>query len=138
MSDAGVFSAYIGTDKLHIDVSTDLILREFEKLCQKQVSNAELNRTKAQLKGSMMLSLESIPHRMMRLGTSELYFQDINSIDAILKQINNVQQDDVQAIAKSLFREDCLSKVVIFPDGQSERSSSSEPSVASGKDGRAA
>ena len=138
MSDAGVFSAYIGTDKLHIDVSTDLILREFEKLCQKQVSNAELNRTKAQLKGSMMLSLESIPHRMMRLGTSELYFQDTNSIDAILKQINNVQQDDVQAIAKSLFREDCLSKVVIFPDGQSERSSSSEPSVASGKDGRAA
>jgi predicted Zn-dependent peptidase len=138
MSDAGVFSAYIGTDKLHIDVSTDLILREFGKLCQKRVSIAELNRTKAQLKGSMMLSLESIPHRMMRLGTSELYFQDINSIDAILKQINNVQQDDVQAIAKSLFREDCLSKVVIFPDGQSGRSFAPEPSVASGKGGRAA
>jgi predicted Zn-dependent peptidase len=137
MSDAGVFSAYIGTDKLHVDVSTDLILKEFEKLCEKRVSSAELNRTKAQLKGSMMLSLESIPHRMMRLGTSELYFQDVNSIDAILKHINDVQQDDVQAIAKSLFRDDCLSKVVILPDGQSERNSASEPSVASGKDGHA-
>lgn len=118
MSDAGVFSAYIGTDKQHIDISTDLILKEFDKLRQKPVSNAELNRTKAQLKGSMMLSLESIPHRMMRLGTSELYFHDINPIDAILKQINSVQQDDVQSIANTLFRENHLSKVVIHPNGQ--------------------
>ena len=118
MSDAGVFSAYIGTDKQHVDFSTDLILKEFDKLVRKPVSHAELHRTKAQLKGSMMLSLESIPHRMMRLGTSELYFQDINPIDAILKEINNVQQDDVQALAQSLFKESKLSKVIIHPDGQ--------------------
>ena len=118
MSDVGVFSAYIGTDKQHINVSTDLIMKEFDKLRQKPVSKAELNRTKAQLKGSMMLSLESIPHRMMRLGTSELYFRDINPIDAILKQINSVRQDDVQSIANTLFRENHLSKVVIHPDGQ--------------------
>jgi predicted Zn-dependent peptidase len=118
MSDAGVFSAYIGTDKQHIDVSTDLILKEFDRLRQKPVSIAELNRTKAQLKGSMMLSLESIPHRMMRLGTSELYFHDINPIDAILRQINSVQQDDVQSIANTLFRENHLSKVVIHPEEQ--------------------
>ncbi|HTY36560.1 MAG TPA: pitrilysin family protein [Bacteroidota bacterium] len=118
MSDAGVFSAYIGTDKQHVDFSTELILREFEKLVKKPVSLAELNRTKAQLKGSMMLSLESIPHRMMRLGTSELYFQDINSIDSILKQINGVRQEDVQDTAQSLFKQSRLSKVVIHPDGQ--------------------
>ncbi|MCX6135759.1 MAG: pitrilysin family protein [Ignavibacteriales bacterium] len=118
MSDAGIFSAYIGTDKQHIEVSTDLILKEFDKLVRKPVSNAELNRTKAQLKGSMMLSLESIPHRMMRLGTSELYFHDINPIDVILKQINSVHQDDVQSIAQSLFKEKKLSTVVIHPDGQ--------------------
>lgn len=118
MSDAGVFSAYIGTDKQHIEISTDLILKEFDKLRQKPVSNAELNRTKAQLKGSMMLSLESIPHRMMRLGTSELYFHDINPIDAILKQINSVGQEEVQSIANTLFRENHLSKVVIHPNGQ--------------------
>jgi len=118
MSDAGVFSAYIGTDKQHIDISTALIMKEFDKLRQRPVSKAELNRTKAQLKGSMMLSLESIPHRMMRLGTSELFFHDINPIDVILKQINNVQQDDVQAIANTLFRENHLSKVVIHPDGK--------------------
>ena len=123
MSDAGVFSAYIGTDKQHIEFSTGLILKEFERLCEKSVSHAELGRTKAQLKGSMMLSLESIPHRMMRLGTSELYFHDITTIDSILKQINGVTQDDVQAIAVSLFRGDHLSKVLIQPEGNIQKQS---------------
>ncbi len=117
MSDAGVFSAYIGTDKAHVSKSTDLILREFDKLRQRPVSKAELERTKAQLKGSMMLSLESIPNRMMRLGTSELYFQEFNTIDSILKHINDVSQDEIQEIAGILFREQALSKVIIQPDG---------------------
>ena len=128
MSDAGVFSAYIGTDKQHIETSTELILKEFEKLRLKPVSRAELNRTKAQLKGSMMISLESIPNRMMRLGTAELYFQDVNPIDAIIKQIDAVQEDDIQAIANELFRENRLSKVVIHPEGQAPGESSLESS----------
>jgi predicted Zn-dependent peptidase len=120
MSDAGVFSAYIGTDKQHIEISTGLILKEFAKLRSKSVGKAELNRTKAQLKGSMMLSLESIPNRMMRLGTSELYFQDVNPIDGIIRQIDGVQQDNIQSIAEELFREDRLSKVVIHPEAKNQ------------------
>lgn len=116
MSDAGVFSAYIGTDKAHVKASIDLILREFSKLQESPVSRAELDRTKAQLKGSMMLSLESIPNRMMRLGSSELYFQEFNSIDSILKQISEVSRDQVQEIASTLFREKGLSKVIIQPE----------------------
>jgi len=131
MSDAGVFSAYIGTDKKHIETSTDLILKEFEKLRTKSVGKAELYRTKAQLKGSMMLSLESIPNRMMRLGTSELYFQDVNPIDGIIRQIDGVHQDDIQAIANELFREDHLSKVVIHPEAKNQTPANPEPPAVS-------
>jgi predicted Zn-dependent peptidase len=138
MSDAGVFSAYIGTDKQHIETSTDLILKEFEKLRSKAVGKAELNRTKAQLKGSMMLSLESIPNRMMRLGTSELYFQDVTPIDGIIRQIDGVQQDDIQAIANNLLREDRLSKVVIHPDAKTHTPTNSESEIAPANAGRVA
>ena len=116
MSDAGVFSAYIGTDKAHVTTSIDLIVREFTKLQENPVSKAELRRTKAQLKGSMMLSLESIPNRMMRLGSSELYFHEFNPIDSILRQIDEVSRDQVQEIARNLFREKGLSKVIIQPE----------------------
>ena len=131
MSDAGVFSAYIGTDKQHIDKSTDLILKEFENLRSNSVGKAELNRTKAQLKGSMMLSLESIPNRMMRLGTSELYFQDVSPIDGIIRQIDGVHQDDIQAIGNELFREDRLSKVVIHPEAKHQMSTNPKRATVS-------
>jgi predicted Zn-dependent peptidase len=117
MSDAGAFGAYVGTDRQHIGASIELIMKELEKLNSKPVSHAELNRTKAQLKGSMMLSLESIPNRMMRLGSSELYFNSVNPIDSILRQIDAVTQDDIQAIAHELFVEDELSTVVFQPEG---------------------
>lgn len=120
MSDAGAFGAYIGTDQQHIGASIELIMKELEKLNTKPVSHAELSRTKAQLKGSMMLSLESIPNRMMRLGSSELYFNAVNPIDSILRQIDAVTQEDIQAVARELFVEDELSTVIFRPEGKRE------------------
>lgn len=116
LSDSGSFGVYVGTDRIHVDASTDLILKELNKLKAKPVSNAEISRTKAQLKGSMMLSLESIPHRMMRLGSSELYFGELSPLDALLKHIDTVNAGQIQQLAKELFREDRFSKIVFRPD----------------------
>jgi predicted Zn-dependent peptidase len=53
---------------------------------------------------------------MMRLGSSELYFHEFNPIDSILRQIDEVSRDQVQEIARNLFREKGLSKVIIQPE----------------------
>ncbi|MBI3004396.1 MAG: insulinase family protein [Ignavibacteriales bacterium] len=92
LSDTGSFGVYVGTDAQHVDQCTDLIWKELDKLASKPVSIGELNRTKAQLKGSMMLSLESITNRMLRLGSSELYFRELHSLDTVISQINKVTQ----------------------------------------------
>ncbi|HEX9615422.1 MAG TPA: pitrilysin family protein, partial [Bacteroidota bacterium] len=118
LSDTGTFGAYIGTDKTHISASTDLLLKEFDNLKRKPVSSAELKRTKDQLKGSMMLSLESIPGRMMRLGSSELYFQELSPLDEIRREIDAVKADDIQQLAKTLFEEEKFSRVVFTPGGK--------------------
>lgn len=133
MSDSGVFGAYIGTDKLHIEASIELILKELKNVQAKPISKAELNRTKAQLKGSMMLSLESIPNRMMRLGSSELYFNELNPIDNIIKQIDAVTQDDIQSVANELFVQEKLSTVIFQPDMAKEQLSTGVISVAARK-----
>lgn len=116
LSDSGSFGVYVGTDKGHVEASTDLIMRELDKLKAKSVSRAELVRTKAQLKGSMMLSLESIPHRMIRLGTSELYFGELSPLDTLIKEIERVDAEAVQELARDLFREERFSKIVFRPD----------------------
>jgi len=115
LSDTGTFGVYIGTDKTHVEESKSLIQKELDKLRNKPISRAELERTKAQLKGNMMLSLENIPSRMMRLGTSELYFQDVSSLDVILKKIDQVSQEDLLETANHLFDHESFSRVVFIP-----------------------
>ena len=118
MSDAGSFGIYVGTDNQNIEPSLGLIWKELEKLKEKEVSNAELRRTQAQLKGSMMLSLESIPTRMMRLGSSELYFKELKSLDWIIQQINSVNQEAIYDVANQLFSHEQFATVVFKSDGR--------------------
>ncbi|MER3523784.1 MAG: insulinase family protein [Ignavibacteria bacterium] len=115
LSDTGVFGVYIGTDKKNIENSIELILKELERLKTKPVSKAELERTKSQIKGVMMLGLENMSGRMMRLGSSELYFESFTSLDAILKKVDAVTPEAIQLVANDLFDEERFSTVVIRP-----------------------
>ncbi len=115
LSDTGSFGAYIGTDKNNLGNATELMYSEFEKLRRKPVSIAELDRTKSQIKGTMMLGLENMSGRMMRLGSSELYFNTFTSLDAILKKVNAVTPEAIHRVANDLLRVDRLSTVVIRP-----------------------
>jgi predicted Zn-dependent peptidase len=121
MSDVGSFAAYIGTDKSHVERSIELIVQELEKLKNKPVSKAELARTKAQLKGSMMLSLESMSNRMMRLGSSEIYFGELKSLDAIAKEIDAVTPEQIQELANNLFSTKDFCTVLIIPTGEKRK-----------------
>ena len=116
MSDTGTFGAYIGTDTSHISDSIDLIWKEFKKIHDRGITKSELERTKAQLKGGMMLGLESIPNRMMRLGSSELYFGEFNSMDSIIQHVEAVTMDDVRAVANDLLKPEQYSTVIFRPE----------------------
>ena len=115
MSDTGVFGGYIATDKKNIQNSIELIQKEFERLKLKPVSKAELDRTKSQIKGVMMLGLENMSGRMMRLGSSELYFESLTSLDAILKKVDAVTPEAIQLVANDLLKEERFSTVIVRP-----------------------
>jgi predicted Zn-dependent peptidase len=116
LSDSGSFGVYVGTDRQHVEKCVELIWKELKALRSTGVSVAELRRVKEQMKGSMMLGLESIPNRMMRLGTSELYFGELTPIDSITKKVEAVRAEDVQAIADDLFREDRFATIIFKPE----------------------
>jgi len=115
LSDTGVFGAYLGTDRKNIENATELVYHELERLKTKPVSRAELARTQSQIKGTMMLGLENMSSRMMRLGSSELYFGTFSSLDSILKRIEAVTPEAVHRVANRLFRQQELSAVIIRP-----------------------
>ena len=116
LSDAGDFGVYMGTDASKVDRACKLIGRELDKLVQKPVSPRALNQAKNQLKGSLMLGLESMSNRMMRLGRIELAFGRYFTLDEITASIDAVTAQDLQDLAAELFAPDRLSTVAILPE----------------------
>ncbi|MCC7431338.1 insulinase family protein [bacterium] len=113
--DSGMYGVYVGTDKNKIQQCIDLIWKELTWFTKNLVSEQELNKVKSQLKGSLMLSLESTSSRMMRLAKMELYLGKSQNLDEVINAINDVTSQDIQEIASEIFREENLSVSIIKP-----------------------
>ena len=114
-SDVGDFGVYMATDPGRVDRSVKLIFRELSALAEKPVSRRMLNQARSQVKGSLMLGLENMSNRMMRLGRTELYYEHYFTLDDILGQIDNVTEEDVQRLAGELFDPERFSTVTLMP-----------------------
>jgi predicted Zn-dependent peptidase len=101
--DTGCLSVYAGTAIETAKKVVELILQEFRALKDEPVSVEELRRAKDNLKGSLMLGLESTSSRMANLARQELYFGRFFSLDELLESIEAVTAAEVQKIAQELF-----------------------------------
>lgn len=63
----------------------------------------ELTRAKDQVKGNILMGLESSNSRMANLARQEMYFQQFFTVEEITARIDAVQADQVQAMAQRLF-----------------------------------
>ena len=118
LSDTGIFGVYIGTDQKNLDRSRSLAERELQRLTEKSVPAAEIERTKSQIKGNLMLGLESMSNRMMRLGGAELYLQEYQPVDDVLRRVDKVTSSDVRKVALDLFDLQRFSTIIVRPSGR--------------------
>jgi predicted Zn-dependent peptidase len=116
MQDTGSFGIYVGTDKKSVQNALELSYGELNKMKTKLLSTSELKRAKAQLKGSMLLSLESTSNRMMRLGNGELYYGEYLPLESIVKSIDSVTVEDVQSVSNLLFNIEKFTTVILNPE----------------------
>jgi predicted Zn-dependent peptidase len=101
--DTGTLCVYAGTSAGKALEVVDLILAEFAKLKQEPLSAEELTRAKDQVKGNILLGLESSNARMANLARQEMYFHNFFSVDEIIARIEEVDAAQVQAMAQRLF-----------------------------------
>lgn len=104
--DGGAFAIYAGTSPENADEVVEIVTDELVNLKEKGITEQELAKTKEQLKGNLMLSLESTSNRMSRLAKSELFFNKIIPVEKIVENIEKVQVGDLQRIAQDLFKKD--------------------------------
>jgi predicted Zn-dependent peptidase len=113
--DTGLIVVYAGTDQHSFEEVLQLILKEFNGLKSEPFKNGELEIAKEQLKGNLLLSLESSDNLMTRLAKNEIYFETYQTVESILKGIDEVNEQMVKQLASYLFDEQYFCLTVLGP-----------------------
>jgi predicted Zn-dependent peptidase len=111
--DAGGMMICAGTSMASIPKLIDSVLKEFRDLKENLIPKEELKRTKDQLKGSLMLGLESTGSRMSNLARQEMYFQRFLTLDQMRAKIEAVTAEEVRSIAREFFKQENISVSVL-------------------------
>jgi predicted Zn-dependent peptidase len=111
--DTGCLAVYAGTSRHSAGKVVNSIINEFRELKTNLVSPDELERAKNQLKGSLMLSMESSTARMSNLARQEMYYNRFFGMNDIIERVQAVSAEDVRQNASEFFRSDQIAVTVL-------------------------
>jgi predicted Zn-dependent peptidase len=111
--DTGCLSVYAGTSRESATKVVESVVTEFRKLKTEMVPEEELRRAKDQLKGSLMLSLESSTARMSNLARQAMYFDKFYGMDDLIKRIESVTVEDLKMLAEEFFHTESIAVTVL-------------------------
>jgi predicted Zn-dependent peptidase len=120
--DSGQIGVYVGTRPDNVREAMDVIGTELRRVVEEPVSSEELERAKENVKGRLVLSLESTLTRMNRIGSSVLMEVPLLSLDEMVAAIDAVTVEDVTEIAGELFAPERLSAGGVGGDEDAFRS----------------
>jgi predicted Zn-dependent peptidase len=114
-NEGGTFAVYGGTSPDTFAQVLDLVHTEMDKVCRNSLSADEVSKAKTQIRGALVLGLENMSGRMMRMGKSILYFGKVLPLEEILAKIDAVSLDDIGQVANELFHKPGLPLAAIGP-----------------------
>ncbi len=113
--DTGSLSAQAGVDNKNVEKAISVILKEYKKISQKMVPSAELKKAKDYIKGKMALMLEPSDALASFYATQDLLKKEILTLKEIYAKIDKVSANDVQKVARNIFRSDNLNLAMVGP-----------------------
>jgi predicted Zn-dependent peptidase len=111
--DAGLLSIYAGCANEKVDEVVRVIMDELRAIVAAPIAEAELVRAKDNVKGSLILGLESTWQHAAYLARQELYFDEPFTLEDTLAGINTVMVEDVGRVASDLLTRTPLSVAVV-------------------------
>ena len=113
--DSGIFGAYMASDGSSVPGAYEIMLKELRRVKRRRISSARLDQIKSQLKGQIMLGLESTYNRMSRIARLELMYGKFVSLDQTLKTIDAVTPSTVLEQANRILDEETMAITVLGP-----------------------
>jgi predicted Zn-dependent peptidase len=114
--DTGLVTIYAGTRPDNVNEVLDLIWHNMTDLRKNGVSETELHKAKEQLKGNLLLGLESSSSRMSRIGTLEMTVGKYVTLDQVIAKIDRVTAGDIASVANALFQPEMISCYILGPE----------------------
>jgi predicted Zn-dependent peptidase len=114
-ADTGQIGVYLGTREENLAACLEIVAEQIGAIATGGLRDDELTRAKENLKGRIMLSMESTSNRMSRLGKAVITDSELLSLDRILAEIEAVDHDSVSVLAQMLLAPDNLSVAAIGP-----------------------
>jgi predicted Zn-dependent peptidase len=112
----GQVGLYVGTRADNLAEALRVVGTELERVREEPATGDELDRSKENVKGRVVLSLESTSTRMNRLGSSVLTDVPVLGIDDVIERIDAVTLDDLRELVTELWPIERLSAAGIGPD----------------------
>jgi predicted Zn-dependent peptidase len=104
-SDSGAFVISAGTTADKFSRIMDIVLRELRRLKNEPLSPELLASAREQLKGNILLSLESSDNIMSKLAKNEIYLGGYQSIEQVIAGFSAVSADTVLDLCNEIFDE---------------------------------
>jgi len=119
---SGQIGLYVGTRPDNVAKAMAVVGDELERFRQSGASAEELDRSRENVKGRILLGLESTTARMNRLGSSVLAAMPLLTVDELEERIDAVTLEDVEALARELYAPERLSAAGVGADESAFRS----------------
>src|SRR5919206_76121 len=115
-TDTGQIGVYVGTREENLRECLEIVADQIAQISSGRLRERELERAKENLKGRIMLSMESTSNRMNRLGRALTTDTELLSLDRIIAEIDAVEPAAVSDLAGVLLAPERLSAAGIGPD----------------------
>jgi predicted Zn-dependent peptidase len=115
-TDTGLIGIYLGTREENLAACLEITAEQLAAIAAGEIADRELERAKENLKGRIMLSMESTSNRMSRLGKSVITDTELLTFERIIAEIEAVNADAVAELAGLLLAPERLSASGIGPE----------------------
>jgi predicted Zn-dependent peptidase len=117
-ADTGQVGLYVGTRGDNLVSALSVVGSELRRMREEPATAEELHRAKENLKGRVVLALESTGARMNRLGSEILAGSPLMPIDEVVESIEAVSLEDLAQLAEELWAPERLSAAGIGPGAE--------------------
>ncbi len=111
--DTGLIFVYSASSNRNVSKILGLVNNEIDDIRKNGVSRSELERTRENIKGSIVLGIEDISSRMFRLGKTLMFDRKVLTINQILKKIDKVTVSDVNMVVAKYLDPSNFSTVIL-------------------------